>query len=123
MYKDLELTELRRLLRSNEFTGPTAGLAPGHTQANLVILPKALAYDFLLFCQRNPKPCPLIEVTDSGSPVPKLAAPNSDLRFDLPKYRIYKKGELVEEVHDIEAYWRDDLVSFLMFFGNGGFCL
>ncbi|PLT33194.1 putative hydro-lyase [Bacillus sp. V5-8f] len=114
MDKNIELSELRKLLRNNEFTGPTAGYGHGHTQANLVILPKELAYDFLLFCQRNPKPCPLIEVTDAGSPVPRLTAPNSDLRYEVPKYFIYKKGELVEEVHDIEAYWRNDLVSFLI---------
>ncbi|MGF6947865.1 uncharacterized protein YcsI (UPF0317 family) [Neobacillus sp. B4I6] len=114
MDKNLELTELRSLLRKNEFTGPTAGFAPGHTQANLVILPKDLAYDFLLFCQRNPKSCPLLEVTDSGSPVPKLTAPNADLRFDLPKYRIYKKGVLVEELNDIGEYWKDNMVAFLI---------
>ncbi|OIK11952.1 putative hydro-lyase [Bacillus sp. MUM 13] len=114
MDRNLELSEIRNLLRKNAFTGPTAGIAPGHTQANLVILSKDLAYDFLLFCQRNPKPCPLLEVTDIGSAVPKLTAPTADLRFDLPKYRIYKKGALVEEVHDIEAYWKNDMVAFLI---------
>jgi uncharacterized protein YcsI (UPF0317 family) len=114
MDRNQELVELRNLLRKNKFTEPTAGLVPGNTQANLVILPKDLAYDFLLFCQRNPKPCPLIEVTDIGSPIPKLTAPSADLRFDLPKYRIYKKGVLVEEVTDIEAYWIDDMVAFLI---------
>jgi uncharacterized protein YcsI (UPF0317 family) len=114
MDRKLELSEIRSLLRKNEFASPTAGFAPGHTQANLVVLPIELAYDFLLFCQRNPKPCPLIEVTDTGSPVPKQTAPTADLRFDLPKYRIYKKGVLVEEVNDIEAYWNEDMVAFLI---------
>ncbi|MBM7702090.1 putative hydro-lyase [Metabacillus iocasae] len=114
MSRKLNLVELRSLIRRNQFTQSTSGFAPGHTQVNLVILPKAYAYDFLLFCQRNPKSCPLIEVTDIGSPVPKLTTPHADLRFDLPKYRIYKKGILAEEVHDIEAYWQEDLVSFLI---------
>ncbi|WP_110114046.1 putative hydro-lyase [Bacillus sp. CGMCC 1.16541] len=114
MSQKLDLVELRSLIRRNQFTASTAGYAPGHTQVNLVILPKALAYDFLLFCQRNPKSCPLIEVTDVGSPVPKRTTAHADLRFDLPKYRIYKSGKLVEEVHDIETYWQDDFVSFLI---------
>lgn len=114
MQKDIKLKDLRTKIRENKFTGPTAGYAPGYAQANLVILPKEVAYDFLLFCQRNEKSCPLIEVTDSGSPIPKVTAPNSDLRYDLPKYRLYKKGVLIEEVYDIEKYWRDDFVSFLI---------
>jgi uncharacterized protein YcsI (UPF0317 family) len=114
MDKKLQLAELRSLIRTNQFTGPTAGFAPGHTQANLVILPRELAYDFLLFCQRNPKSCPLIEVTNIGSPIPKLTALEADLRYDLPKYRIYKDGVLVEEVTDIEEYWKDDMVAFLI---------
>ncbi|NHM31294.1 putative hydro-lyase [Neobacillus terrae] len=114
LLKELEIADIRKLIRNNEYKGFTAGLAPGYTQANLVILPKDLAYDFLLFCQRNPKSCPLIEVTDIGSPVPMLTAPNSDLRFDLPKYHIYKFGKLVEAVNDIGLYWKDDFVAFLI---------
>lgn len=114
MNRDIKLEELRSQIRENQFTRPTAGYAPGYTQANLVILPTDLAYDFLLFCQRNPKSCPLIEVTESGSPIPKITSPNADLRYDLPKYFIYKKGELVDEVSDIGDYWQDDFVSFLI---------
>lgn len=106
--------EIRRKIRSGEWQKPTTGLAPGFTQANLVILPKKYAYDFLLFCVRNPKSCPLIEVTDEGSPEPKKTAPRSDLRTDVPKYRIYKNGEMVDEVTDITTYWQDDFVSFLI---------
>src|SRR5215831_9654219 len=71
--------EVRRLARAGELTGPTPGLAPGYVQANLVVVPRELAFDFLLFCQRNPKPCPLLDVTEPGSPEPRLVAPGADL--------------------------------------------
>jgi len=104
----------RELFRSNKLIQPTAGIAKGYTQANLAILPKSMAFDFLLFAQRNPKPCPILDVTDVGCPEPKLMAPGADLRFDVPKYRIYKNGILTDEPTNIEKYWRDDLVAFLL---------
>lgn len=107
-------SEVRTKMRSGEFTSPTSGLCEDFIQANLVILPKDLAFDFLLFCQRNPKSCPVIDVTDVGSYVPKLSAPNADLRTDLPKYRVYKNGEVVAEPTDITDYWTDDMVGFLI---------
>jgi uncharacterized protein YcsI (UPF0317 family) len=79
-----------------------------------VILPRELAFEFLLFCQRNPKPCPLLEVTEPGDPVPRSTAPDADLRIDLPKYRVWRQGELVDEPTEISSHWRDDLVSFLI---------
>src|SRR6266446_4684237 len=88
--------QLRDLVRRGEHAGPTAGLALGFVQANLVVLPRALAFDFLLFCQRNPKPCPLLDVTEPGSPEPRLAAPGADVRTDVPRYRVYRQGELVD---------------------------
>ncbi|MDR7401268.1 MAG: putative hydro-lyase [Armatimonadota bacterium] len=106
--------EWRERIRRGEWTRPTAGLAPGHAQANLVIVPRALAYDFLVFCQRNPKPCPLLEVTDPGDPRPRYTAQGADLRTDLPKYRIYERGTLTAEVTDLKRLWRDDLVAFLL---------
>jgi uncharacterized protein YcsI (UPF0317 family) len=106
--------ELRRCIRSGQLQRPTAGLAPGYTQANLVIVPFDLAYDFLLFCQRNPKPCPLLEVLDVGDPEPRELAPGADIRTDVPRYRIYRHGILVDEVDDITPFWRDNLVSFLL---------
>ena len=106
--------ELRQLIRSREWTGNTAGLAPGHVQANLAILPREVAFDFLLFCHRNPRPCPLLEVVEAGSFEATQTAPGSDLRIDLPGYRIFRDGELEAEVGDISSYWRDDLVSFLL---------
>ncbi|MBO9538050.1 putative hydro-lyase [Herbaspirillum sp.] len=104
---------LRALCRSGDFTGPTAGYADGHVQANLMIVPKEYAFDFLLFCQRNPKSCPLVEVLEAGRFEPR-GTPGADLRSDLPGYRIFEDGVLKREVTDIAAYWRDDLVSFLI---------
>jgi uncharacterized protein YcsI (UPF0317 family) len=101
-------------VRRGEWRRPTAGLAEGYAQANLVVLPRADAFDFLLFCQRNPKPCPVLEVTDPGCPEPKITAPGADLRTDVPKYRVYRHGELVAEVTDLHNLWRDDLVAFLL---------
>ena len=106
--------ELRELFRKGEVVRPTGGLAPGQVQANLAILPRDMAFDFLLFCQRNPKPCPLLEVVEAGSTEPILIAPGADLRFDLPKYRVFRDGEMVAEVEDIAEWWREDLVSFLL---------
>ena len=107
-------TDLRKMFRYDELVQTTSGMAPGNVQANLAILPRELAFDFLLFCQRNPKPCPLIEVVEAGSSVPVQTAPDADLRFDVPKYRIYQYGELTDEVTDLSEFWRDDLVSFLL---------
>eukprot|EP00742_Colponemidia_sp_Colp-10_P007728 GILJ01008330.1.p1 GENE.GILJ01008330.1~~GILJ01008330.1.p1 ORF type:complete len:293 (+),score=24.34 GILJ01008330.1:37-879(+) len=106
--------EFRARCRKNEFSGPSAGQAHGFVQANLVILPQEYAFDFVLFCLRNPKPCPLLEALDSGSYEPQQLSPGGDLRTDLPKYRVYENGELVNEVTDITSLWRDDFVSFLL---------
>ncbi len=106
--------DVRRLARSGELTGPTPGLAPGFVQANLVVVPRDLAFDFLLFCQRNPKPCPLLAVTEPGSPEPRFVAPGADLRTDLPRYRVWRHGELIDEPTDLHRWWRDDLVAFLL---------
>ena len=102
----------RLRIRSGAFTGPTAGLAPGNVQANLVILPRALAGDFLRFAQANPKPCPVLAVSEAGDPrLPTLGA-DLDIRTDLPRYRVWRNGELVAEPTDVRDLWRDDLVSF-----------
>ncbi len=106
--------EVRALIRSGKLIRPTCGLAPGYTQANLVILPRELAFDFFLFCQRNPKPCPVLEVLEPGNYEPVLTAPKADIRIDIPRYRIYKDGKLDKEERDIRAYWNSELVSFLL---------
>jgi uncharacterized protein YcsI (UPF0317 family) len=105
---------VRLACRNGQIGSNTAGLAPGFVQGNLAILPRDLAADFLLFCQMNPKPCPVVGVAAPGSPhIPALGA-DLDLRSDLPRYRIWRDGELTEEVTDISTQWRDDLVSFVL---------
>ncbi len=106
--------EARHLIRSGAFTGNTAGLALGHVQGNLAILPKALADDFLRFCTLNPKPCPIIGMSEPGNPaIPSLGL-DLDIRTDIPRYRVWKNGELVEETANITSWWRDDLVAFVL---------
>lgn len=113
-YSKMKPAEARALFRTGELVRQTSGMCDGYAQANMAILPKSLAFDFLLFTQRNKKPCPVLDVTEAGSPNPVIAAPNADLRYDIPKYRIYKKGELVDEVINLEHYWQDDFVAFLL---------
>ncbi len=104
----------RRAIREGRHRGVTSGLAPGFVQGNLAILPARLAADFLRFCQLNPKPCPLIGSSAPGDPrVPALGG-DLDIRTDLPRYRVWKNGELVAEPEDITDFWRDDLVSFVI---------
>ncbi|QEU95799.1 putative hydro-lyase [Streptomyces kanamyceticus] len=104
--------EARAAFRSGG-TSPTAGWAPGYAQANLIAVPADWAYEMLLFCQRNPKPCPVLDVTDAGSWSTPLA-PDADLRTDLPRYRVWEHGELTAEPTDVVEHWRGDLVSFLI---------
>jgi uncharacterized protein YcsI (UPF0317 family) len=106
--------QVRELIRGQELVRPTCGLAPGYAQANLVILPRELGFDFLLFCQRNPKPCPVLEVLEPGQYTPAFTAPGADIRTDLPLYRIYRNGELIGEGKDIMNHWQDELVTFLI---------
>lgn len=91
---------------------PTSGWSAGWAQANIISLPRADAFDFLLFAQRNPKPCPILDVLDAG----EVSGPilDGDIRTDIPLYRVYRQGELVEEVPDVTAHWRGDLVTFLL---------
>lgn len=106
--------EARQAIRAGLWSGHTSGTAPHYVQGNVVILPEALANDFLRFCQRNPKPCPLLAVSEPGDPsLPRLGA-DLDIRTDVPLYRVWRHGELVEEVCDIRDLWRDDLVSFVI---------
>ena len=104
----------RRRIRAGDFSGPTAGLAPGNVQANLVILPAALAHDFLRFAQANPKPCPVLAVSEPGDPFLPNLGEDLDIRTDLPRYRVWRRGELVEEPASVSHVWREDLVSFAL---------
>lgn len=111
---EMSPAEAREMIRNNDWVKPTSGIANGFIQANLAVLPKDLAFEFLLFCQRNPKPCPIIDVTEAGSGVPALAAPNADIRSDIPKYRVYRNGILTEETTDVTALWDENMVGFLI---------
>src|SRR5215467_2916550 len=105
--------EARRIIRAGDYTGHTAGVAPDCVQGNLCILPKDMALEFAAFCQRNPKPCPLIGMGAPGDPtLPDLG--DIDIRTDVPRYRVFKDGKLIEEPTDIRTYWRPDLVSFVL---------
>jgi uncharacterized protein YcsI (UPF0317 family) len=109
-----DVVAVRHLIRQGQWTSHTSGLANQHVQGNLVILPKAYADDFLLFCQRNPKPCPVLAVSDLGRrDLPSLGA-DIDIATDLPRYRVWRHGELVSEPTDVASLWRDDLVSFVI---------
>ncbi|NLT95245.1 MAG: putative hydro-lyase [Clostridia bacterium] len=105
---------VRSLIKEDKLVQPTSGFCPGYAQANMVVLPKELAFDFLVFAQRNPKPCPILEVMEPGRYISGICAKGDDIRFVIPKYRVYQYGEPVAEVTNIEKYWRDDLVTFFI---------
>src|SRR5438445_578404 len=105
--------EVRRLIREGGWDTPTTGLCLGYLQANLAILPQDLACEFQAVCEANPRPMPLLDMTDPGDPHPRRVAPEADLRTDLPRYRVYRNGEVASDVADILELWRDELVAFL----------
>lgn len=110
----VEPAKVRELIREEKITGPTSGMCPGYAQANLVILPKEYAYDFLLFTQRNPKSCPVLEVSEVGERTLRTIAKGADIATEIPRYRIYENGVMTGEYTDVSKFWRDDLVSFLI---------
>jgi uncharacterized protein YcsI (UPF0317 family) len=106
--------KVRQAIRRGDIAGHTAGLAPGRVQGNLAILPKDLAGDFLRFCTLNPKPCPVIGMSEPGdAAIPALGA-DLDIRTDIPRYRVWKDGVMVDDPTDIKSVWRDDLVAFVI---------
>ncbi len=104
----------RRLIRSGTHTGHTAGLAMGCLQGNIVILPKDYALSFVNYCHRNPKPCPLVGMSEPGDPTLPTLGADIDIRTDVPRYNVYRDGALAEQVTDLDALWRDDLVTFVL---------
>lgn len=106
--------EFREAIRSGEHTGNTSGYCSGYVQGNVVILPSDWAAEFLQFCQFNPKPCPLVGMSEAGNPSLPLLGEGLDIRTDLPSYRIFKDGKMEEEVADISELWSDDFVTFVL---------
>ena len=113
MAAELNPRELRGLIRNREWTRPTSGASQGYIQANLVMMPQEQAFNFLLFCVRNPKPCPLLDVLEPGRYEPAIA-PGADLRTDLPRYRIYEDGKLTAEAEEVSDCAHGGMVSFLL---------
>ncbi|MEI8158230.1 MAG: putative hydro-lyase [Burkholderiales bacterium] len=106
--------QVRKMIRQGVWHSHTSGLASDHVQGNVVILPEALASDFLRYCQRNPKPCPVLAVSEPGQAKLPSLGEDIDIRFDLPRYRVWRDGVVVDEPIDIAAVWRDDLVTFVL---------
>lgn len=105
--------DIRGPIRSGAWTGSTSGMAPAQVQGNVTILPVEFATDFLRFCQFNPKPCPVLGVSDAGDPsLPMLG--EIDIRTDVPRYRVFENGQCVDEPYDVLRWWRDDLVAFVL---------
>lgn len=113
-YSTMQPSEVRVLIRDGKITGQTSGMCAGYAQGNLLILPREQAYDFLLFTQRNPKSCPILEVGNVGSRLVRKMANNADIATDIPKYRVWENGELTGEYTDISRFWREDFVYFLI---------
>ena len=114
-YAKMSPAEVRQLIREGKITTQTSGMCDGYAQGNLLVLPMEQAYDFLLFTQRNPKSCPVLEVGDVGSRLVKsMASGKGDIATDLPKYRVWENGVMTAEVTDISHLWRDDFVYFLI---------
>lgn len=105
--------ELRNEIRKGKWTGQTSGAASGFVQANMVMLPKEKAFEFLLFCNRNPKPCPILDVLEPGRFTPNIAE-GADVRKDLPKYTVYRYGVKEEEVHEVAGLFDESTVTFLL---------
>jgi uncharacterized protein YcsI (UPF0317 family) len=113
MAAELSPQELRKRIRNGQWTQPTSGTSKGYIQANLVMMPQEQAFEFLLFCVRNPKPCPILDVLEPGCFEPAIA-PGADLRTDLPRYRIYEDGRLKTETEDVSGLAHGGMVSFLL---------
>lgn len=112
--RNLDKDQLRKAIRASQYEGHTAGLAAGFLQANIIILPEEYALNFMRYCQRNPKPCPLVGVSETGSPLMHTLGRDIDIRSDVPRYNIYRNGELSETTLNIFDHWADDSVAFAL---------
>ncbi len=112
--RTMDVTVARKFIRDASYRGHTAGLAAGKLQTNLVILAEEYALDFMRFCQRNPKPCPLVGVSETGDPMLRTLGLDIDIRTDAPAYNVYRDGALIESRNDISELWSDDLVTFAL---------
>jgi uncharacterized protein YcsI (UPF0317 family) len=108
------IAQIRAAIRSGQWTSHTSGLVRDHVQGNVVILPQALADDFLRYCQRNPKPCPVLAVSEPGDAMLRTLGVDIDIRTDVPRYRVWRRGEMIDEPSDVKEHWRDDLVTFVL---------
>jgi uncharacterized protein YcsI (UPF0317 family) len=106
--------DVRRAIRSGRHRKHTAGLAPGYVQGNVCILPREYAEDFRAFCERNPKPCPLLAMSAPGDPRLPALGEDLDIRTDVPRYRVFRDGVQSEDVTDLRELWRGDLVTFVL---------
>ena len=112
--KRIKPKEFRALVRKGAWKDVSLEVCEGFAQANMVIIPQEYAFEFLLFCNRNPQPCPVLDVTEPGEVHPRLIAPEADIRTDLPGYRVYENGEIIDEPTDVLKYWKDDFVGFML---------
>jgi uncharacterized protein YcsI (UPF0317 family) len=105
---------VRRAVRDGQFSGFTAGAAPGYLQANVTVVPSAYAQEFRAFCEANPKPCPVLAVSDPGSPLLPALGPDIDLRTDVPQYLVFEHGVEVAQISNLTSLWSGDLVAFAL---------
>lgn len=108
------IKEVRQTIRNGEYVDHTAGLGAGFLQGNIAILPKGFALDFFRFCQRNPQPCPVVGVSDTGNPLLQTLGQDINITTDVPKYNIYRNGQLAEQVTCLKDFWTEDLVTFVL---------
>ena len=113
-FSQMSPVEFRAMVARGDYKGGTENCCNGYAQANLVVLPEKYARDFQLFCERNPKPCPILEITKPGEMYTSFFANHACIASDIPMYRVFRNGECVEETSDVTKYWKDDFVSFLI---------
>ncbi len=110
----LSPADLRKAMADGLWLDTTVGLGLGYLHTNVAILPEKYAFDFLLYCVRNPKPCPVIHVSEPGDPIINTVSAGSDIRDDISRYCVFEKGELVATPTSLRDYWRPDAVTFLL---------